>query len=431
MPLNALLDPAQCFFDVNLLPIPAYLVGGAVRDALLGRRREYLDLDFVLPDRAIETAKTIANHYQAGFVILDQKRSIARVVFPQGTLDFAQMEGATIEQDLHRRDFRINAIAYNPHTKEIIDPLHGCQDLAQQIIRMVSAPNLQDDPLRLLRAYRQSAQLGFRIDAATQETIVSLAPHLALVAAERVQMELGYLLLHPQGTDQLQQVITKGLVATWLPETMINHGKFLSKITKSLHLLQEKWLELEEVYNRPIDQGSGYTWLSLAKLATLVSPRAEIAQQQLTKLKYSREVLRGITTILRGVDQWQEQGQKQGQKQEQGQKQLSVRSQYLLFQLLGKYFPAWLLLILSQGVELSVLIILIEAYLDPHSSIAHPHPLIDGKALMANLGIPPGKLVGHLLQEIIIAQAEGGVSTPKEAVELAKEIIFIENLKKN
>jgi tRNA nucleotidyltransferase (CCA-adding enzyme) len=425
MPLNALLDPAQCFFNINLLPIPAYLVGGAVRDALLGRTRDYLDLDFVLPDRAIETAKTIANHYQAGFVVLDQKRAIARVVFPQGTLDFAQMEGATIEQDLQRRDFRINAIAYNPHTKEIIDPLHGCQDLEQQLIRMVSAPNLQDDPLRLLRAYRQSAQLGFGIDATTQAAIVSLAPQLALVAAERVQMELGYLLLHPQGTEQLQQVITQGLVATWLPETMINRGKILPEITKSLHLLQEKWLELEEVYNRPIDQSSGYTWLSLAKLATLVSPRAEIAQQQLTKLKYSREVIRGITTILRAVDQWQEQAQTSRQNQ------LSVRSQYFLFQLLGKYFPAWLLFIFSQGVELSVLVTLIEAYLNPHSSIAHPRPLIDGKFLMANLGIPPGKLVGYLLQEIIIAQAEGGVSTPKEAVELAKEIIFTENLKKN
>lgn len=425
MPLNALLDPAQCFFNINLLPIPAYLVGGAVRDALLGRTRDYLDLDFVLPDRAIETAKTIANHYQAGFVVLDQKRAIARVVFPQGTLDFAQMEGATIEQDLQRRDFRINAIAYNPHTQEIIDPLHGCQDLEQHLIRMVSAPNLEDDPLRLLRAYRQSAQLGFGIDATTQAAIVSLAPQLALVAAERVQMELGYLLLHPQGTEQLQQVITQGLVATWLPETMINRGKILPEITKSLHLLQEKWLELEEVYNRPIDQSSGYTWLSLAKLATLVSPRAEIAQQQLTKLKYSREVIRGITTILRAVDQWQEQAQTSRQNQ------LSVRSQYFLFQLLGKYFPAWLLFIFSQGVELSVLVTLIEAYLNPHSSIAHPRPLIDGKFLMANLGIPPGKLVGYLLQEIIIAQAEGGVSTPKEAVELAKEIIFTENLKKN
>lgn len=425
MPLATLLDPAQCFFDVNLLPKPAYLVGGAVRDALLRRKRDYLDLDFVLPDRAVETAKTIANHYQAGFVILDQKRSIARVVFPQGTLDFAQMEGATIEQDLHRRDFRINAIAYNPHTQEIIDPLHGCQDLEQQLIRMVSAPNLQDDPLRLLRAYRQSAQLGFRIDAATQEAIVRLAPHLTLVAAERVQMELGYLLLHPQGTEQLQQVITQGLVATWLPETMINRGKFLPEITKSLHLLQEKWLELEEVYNHSIDQSSGYTWLSLAKLATLVSPKAEIAQKQLTKLKYSREVLRGVTTILRAVDQWQE------QLQVSKQTQLSIRSQYFLFQLLGKYFPAWLLLILSQGVELSGLVTLIEAYLNPYSSIAHPHPLIDGKALMAKLDIPPGKLVGYLLQEIIIAQAEGRVSTPREAVELAKEIIFIENLKKN
>lgn len=429
MPLTALLDPSQCFFDVSLLPTPAYLVGGAVRDALLGRRREYLDLDFVVPKQSVETAQQIATHYQAGFVILDQKRAIARVVFPQGTLDFAQMEGQTIEEDLQRRDFTINAIAYNPSTAEIIDPLQGCLDLEKHLIRMVSALNLQADPLRLLRAYRQSAQLGFEIDPTTQATIKSLAPSLSRVTAERVQMELGYLLLHPQGTKQLQKVIQQGLVATWLPETMINQGKFIPEITKQVHLLGEKWLVLEEVYAHPTEQTSGYTWVSLAKLATLVSPRAEIAQQQLTKLKYSREVLRGVTTILRAFAEWQDQGQNQQQDRGQGLPELlelpelSIRSQYFLLQLLGKYFPAWLLFVLSQGVTLAALTPLIVAYLDPHSPIAYPRPLVDGKELMARLGIPPSKLVGHLLQEITIAQAEKKVSTPSQAIELVREMI--------
>ena len=76
-------------FSLDLLPPSAYLVGGAVRDALLNRKGAYLDLDFVLPQQAVETARKIALQHQGGFVILDEQRQIARVVFPEGTVDFA------------------------------------------------------------------------------------------------------------------------------------------------------------------------------------------------------------------------------------------------------------------------------------------------------------------------------------------------------
>jgi tRNA nucleotidyltransferase (CCA-adding enzyme) len=143
-------------FSLELLPKTAYMVGGAVRDAMLGRTREYLDLDFVLPCDAVKVARKIANHYKAGFVLLDPQRQIARVVFPQATVDFAQQSGESVETDLHRRDFTVNAIAYNPHTQEIIDPLQGRADLERRLLRMISPANLQDDPLRLMRAYRQA-----------------------------------------------------------------------------------------------------------------------------------------------------------------------------------------------------------------------------------------------------------------------------------
>jgi len=421
---NSLLDPHQWFFDVKLLPPQTYLVGGAVRDALLGRTREYLDLDFVLPEQAVETAQKIADYYQVGFVTLDQKRAIARVVFPQGTLDFAQQEGESLEQDLRRRDFTINAIAYNPRTRSIIDPLNGCLDLEKQTIRMVAAPNLQADPLRLLRAYRQAAQLGFQIAPTTQTTIREFALDLSVIAAERVQTELGYLLLHPQGIDQLLAAIENGLMTFWLPETKINKGRFLPEIAKAVLVLQEKWgnfcprdgaMGINSQEQSSGSNGTGYNWVGLAKLTTLVSPVPEIAQQQLTKLKYSREILRGVTTILRV------------NAQEPPTQGFSRRSQYFLFQNLGKYFPAWLLFTMSQGLDLEILKSLIEAYCDPRSAIAHPRSLVDGKELMKSLGIPPSKLIGHLLQEIMLAQAEGEVSTPSQAIELAKTMISIKN----
>ena len=177
-------------FDLDLLPKPVYVVGGAVRDALLGRVRAELDLDLVVPVGAVDVARRLATAYRAGFVLLDAERQIARVVFPGMTVDIAQQDGASIADDLNRRDYTLNAIAYDLQTGETIDPLNGTQDIQQRRIRMVDKQNLVDDPLRLLRAYRQAAQLNFTIEAETRAAIHQLAPLLTTVAAERVLMEL-------------------------------------------------------------------------------------------------------------------------------------------------------------------------------------------------------------------------------------------------
>nr|MDJ0556671.1 CCA tRNA nucleotidyltransferase [Microcoleaceae cyanobacterium MO_207.B10] len=201
MSINSLsaLSPQNWPFDAEMLPRPIYLVGGILRDGLLRRQIEYLDLDFIVPNEAINLARNIAKKYQAGFVVLDAERKIARVVFKGTTVDFAEIEGDSLEEDLWRRDFTINAIAYNPLTDELIDLFNARKDLQNGIIRMVKSANLREDPLRLLRAYRQAAQLGFIISPETEKTIREFAPLLTQVAAERVQTELGYLLSHPQG----------------------------------------------------------------------------------------------------------------------------------------------------------------------------------------------------------------------------------------
>ena len=143
MPTEQLaLSPQTWPFELDLLPQSAHLVGGSVRDALLGRRADYLDLDFVLPADTIQTARTIAQHYEAGFVVLDAKHQIARVVFSRATVDFAQQVGPTLEADLHRRDFTINAIAYHPHSEKLFDPIGGYRDLQHRQLRMISPANL-------------------------------------------------------------------------------------------------------------------------------------------------------------------------------------------------------------------------------------------------------------------------------------------------
>jgi len=189
-------------FNFNDLPTPAYLVGGWVRDRILNRQGKYLDLDFVLPEKAVEIANAIARKYKAGFVVLDAERQIARVVFKNGTADFAQQMGDSLEADLGRRDFCMNAIALECHElnetdfvplaqNQFIDPFNGIEDLQARRIRMVAPENLADDPLRILRGYRQATQLGFEIESLTRQVLIKLAPKLKAMAAERVRTELG------------------------------------------------------------------------------------------------------------------------------------------------------------------------------------------------------------------------------------------------
>lgn len=401
------LSPEKWCFSLELLPQPIYLVGGAVRDALLGRSAEYLDLDFVLPANAIATARSLAHHYKAGFVILDAERQIARVVFPQATVDFALQEGSSLETDLQRRDFTVNAIAYNPHTQEIIDPLHGCIDLQQQRLRMVSLQNLQDDPLRLLRAYRQAAQLGFTIESDTHLAIRNLAPHIKHVAAERVRVELGYLLAHSQGTPWLKSAAEDGLIEYWFPNANVED---VAAVDIAVVKLTKNWSQLNVELCQSVRDTVKTTWLSIAKLACLVTPQPETAEAELVQLTYSRAEVRGVTTLLKLLPQLQTHP-------------MSVREQYFFFQEAGRVFPAIALLAVAKGTTVDAIAPLMTRYLNPNDPVAHPTPLVTGKDLMQALKIKPSPLVGKLLTAIALAQAEGKITTFDEALEFAAAIL--------
>ncbi|MCP4357472.1 MAG: CCA tRNA nucleotidyltransferase, partial [Chloroflexi bacterium] len=145
---------------------PVYLVGGAVRDALLGRTSQ--DLDFVTPHDAIKLAFRMANALRVPAYVLDRERDVGRVVLSQAYtyLDFTRFRGPDLEADLYDRDFTINAIAL-PATAQtensLIDPTGGQADLQQGIIRHVHKQTLLDDPVRTLRALRLAVSLDFKL----------------------------------------------------------------------------------------------------------------------------------------------------------------------------------------------------------------------------------------------------------------------------
>jgi len=405
-------------------------VGGIVRDALLKRYTPHQDLDFVLPVGAVETAKAIARHYNAGFVLLDADRQIARVVFERATADFAAQVGDTLEVDLQRRDFTVNAIAYNPHTDKLIDPLQGYADIQQGLLKMISISNLQEDPLRLLRAYRQAAQLGFRLDPETQSTICQLAPLLGGIAAERVQSELSYLLSTPKGTPWLRAAWQDGLLKAWFPHASDRSLSQIAYIDRAIEGLRTSYPEFVPYLHQQIREkakttatkgeallslASRRTWLTVAKLACLVadSPQAEA---ELQRLKYSRAEIQAVLVTLRFLPLASVAGAG-----------MTRREQYGFFQEVGAAFPAIVLLALAAGDDPrektgEPIAPLIDRFLTPDDPVAHPTPLLSGKDLMAALQIPPSPRVGQLLAEIQLSIAEGKISTKAEALQLAREL---------
>ncbi|MDC0840013.1 CCA tRNA nucleotidyltransferase, partial [Limnoraphis robusta] len=327
------LSPENWPFGLENLPESAYLVGGAVRDALLSRAVGDLDLDFVVLSEAVNTAKTIASHYQAGFVLLDAERQIARVVFPGVTVDFAQAEGGSLEVDLGRRDFTINTIAYHPITKTFFDPYQGQQDLKQGLMRMISRENLADDPLRLLRGYRQAAQLGFVIEPETKQTIADLASLLPRVAAERIRTELGYLLNTPLGVPKLIEAWKIGLISPWF-SSLGDRCDRLKNLDHVAAAVSQTYPPLAKPLRESVRETIKMSQLAIAKLATMTSEDRDQAEAELITLKYSRVEIRGVLALL-GTFQ---------QLQPTPIADLSIRQQYFLFANVGEFFPALVVL---------------------------------------------------------------------------------------
>ena len=149
---------------------PFYLVGGAVRDLLMERRPT--DLDMVVKGNAAAFAATLAARLGARTVTIGKAGFVTHRIAARGLLiDITSTDERALDDDLQRRDFTINAMAYDPTSDQLIDPLNGCSDIIHRQIRMISEQAFVDDPLRLLRAFRIAAVSGFAIAPETLAAI--------------------------------------------------------------------------------------------------------------------------------------------------------------------------------------------------------------------------------------------------------------------
>lgn len=207
----------------RILKEPAWVVGGTVRDALLDR--DTPDIDLAVFD-ARAAAQKLAGAWKASFVVLDDENGVYRVALKKGPVaqvDVARIQGGSIEADLMRRDFTVNALAVPLESAAarpapLIDPRGGRADLERKVLRTESDQILRDDPLRLLRAFRLAAQLGFSIEPETLDRVSRLRHLVRRPAGERIQSELCALLAVPGASAWLKTMDRTGVLTALFEE---------------------------------------------------------------------------------------------------------------------------------------------------------------------------------------------------------------------
>ncbi len=435
----------------------AWLVGGAVRDWLHTGNIAH-DLDFALVDCRAETlAKTLADAPGGHLVPLDADFGIHRVVFDGGpVVDLSDALHNDLGRDLARRDLTVNAMALDLHSGELLDPFDGQADLAAGRIRMVSAGNLLEDPLRLLRVFRLAATLGAReIDAATMQVVRDQPQAVWGAAPERIQYELLRLLDATPCFDALQAMADSGLLEAIIPDLTpmraIGASGFhhLGLFEHSLELVRQCERLLPELpeptrawVSRPFNQNfSRLAYLKLACLlhdigkpatrGTRLDPdhgerltfygHEEVGEQMagpwLGRLKFGNEARDYVKKLIR----WHLYPCQFGPES-------SRRSVLRFYRRMGAETPDVLLLALADRHSSCGCWISddeIQKAHDDHiwlmADYAREEPvlktprLLSGHDVMAVLGLPPGPHLKPILEALQEAQQLGEISTPEEA----------------
>jgi tRNA nucleotidyltransferase/poly(A) polymerase len=206
--------------EADKLDVAYWLVGGAVRDLLLGRAVH--DWDFAVDRDAMTLARAVGDALGGAFFPLDEERGTARVVLnaeagASVVLDFALLRGGSLDADLLERDFTVNAMAVG-EAGMLLDPLDGRVDLEAGRIRATSEDAFRDDPVRVLRAVRLESELGFTAEPQTESWIERDAPLLVGSAAERLRDELTRGLAVSGAADFIRRLDELSLLIHLLPE---------------------------------------------------------------------------------------------------------------------------------------------------------------------------------------------------------------------
>jgi len=381
------LAPEQWPVPLEAFPAGSALVGGAVRDALLNRLSATPDLDLVVPDHALRHTRTLAQRLGGACVVLDEARDMGRLVVKGWTIDLARREGESLEADLQRRDYRINAIALElAPTPRLVDPSGGLNDLKAGLLTAVAEQNLIDDPLRLLRGLRLAAELDFAIADATRPLLARHHHLLPKAAPERIQAELSKLVHAPRSARSINQLQTSGLIQPWAASTpATNKVMAVQSIEQQTTLLKDD--EREQA-------------LPLLRLTALLS------DEGLQQLRFSRRQIQRCKRLRA----WQQRddGQAYAELPEDERLQLHID--------LSDDLPALIVQLRAEEQQ-----IWLNRWRNPQDRLFHPRPPINGNTLQTTLGIPPGPELGRLIKHLAVEHAFGRLESQEAALTAARE----------
>ncbi len=466
-----------------------WLAGGPVRDLLL--RRPLHDWDFAVRENGRALARRVANGLDAAYYTLDAERDTGRVVVEEPatrqpiTLDFATLRGATLHEDLVRRDFTINAMAMTL-AGQIVDPTGGQEDLQRRLIRATRRESFRDDPARLLRALRQAAALNFQIESETARWIREDAALIQEVSPERVQAEVVAILattpaavpLRTMGAMTLQRYILPELRSlenvrqSW-PHHYSNarehavatvsavegiHALLLGQtpaltppvpswawtyLEKAIHPFTSRLLTyLEEEINVGLPRALLLKWAALyhdvgkTKTETVddrglvhfyghEAVSAELTRERMEALHFPGKSTAFVTTLVA------EHMRLIGLAKETPTR----RATYRFYRATKTAGLGVVLLSLADALAvwggrlekgrwhslLATAVDLIEAYFFEHATVVSPPPLLSGRDVMA-LGVEQGPEVGRLLEALREAQVAGEVTDRAAAEAFIKAV---------
>ncbi|PZQ89007.1 MAG: CCA tRNA nucleotidyltransferase [Leifsonia xyli] len=426
------------------------LVGGPVRDAFLGRDSH--DLDFTSsasPDEILAVVAPIADaHWDIGraFGTIGARLGDDTVEITTYRSDVYDGEtrkpvvafGDSLEGDLLRRDFTVNAMALRLPDKVLVDPAGGLEDLLAGRLRtpIDAEVSFGDDPLRMLRAARFTAQLGFTLEPATASAITALAARISIVSAERVSDELAKLLLAADPVAGLRVLVDTGLAALVLPELpalrleIDEHAHHKDVYEHSLTALEQA-IGLERSRGHAPDLVLRLAVLlhDIGKPATRkIEPGgivtfhhhdvlgAKLAAKRLRELRFDGATIKAVASLIRlhlrffgyADTSWSDAAVRRYVRDAGDQLEwlhilsradVTTRNQRKAARLQRAYDE------LEERI----------AVLAEEEELAAIRPDLDGEAIMAILGIPPGRAVGEAYRYLLELRLDAGALEPAAA----------------
>jgi len=368
-------------FILGFLPKGSYLVGGYVRDIILGIKTETVDVDIVVPLNAIEIGKKIADNIGSKFIILDEKREVVRIILNHIYIDIANQLSSTIEGDLCSRDFSINSIAFLFDKKCLVDPLNGLKDLEISLLRTHSENNLLNDPLRILRCFRFVSELNFKVDLNLITFIKKNKGKLYLVAKERINYEIQKIV---HGANALDAVLSIKKLNIFGTDNLYEDPFFL---------------DLEKINYAELNQKEKEKFLPSFFISQILDV------ESLEKFNFSKAEIEK-TKLLR---KWHFLLKKKNIAQ------FTESDRFALHKELEMILPLFIFY-LPHNLRLDWL----HRWRDNDDKLFHPSNLLNGDLIKKNLKIQDGPLLGKLLHYLSKELAYNRLNNFDEAIYKAK-----------